>query len=73
MGKIPILTNIFQMGWNHQLVLIDDFAEMTVSLNISYHYFHIYLGEKHQPWKEVMQSLATLKFSSLVPFTESCW
>ena len=20
MGKIPILTNIFQMGWNHQLV-----------------------------------------------------
>ena len=19
MGKIPILTNIFQMGWNHQL------------------------------------------------------
>ena len=21
LGKIPILTNIFQMGWNHQLVL----------------------------------------------------
>ena len=21
MGKIPILTNIFQMGWNHQVVL----------------------------------------------------
>ena len=21
MGKIPILTNIFQMGWNHQLVM----------------------------------------------------
>ena len=20
LGKIPILTNIFQMGWNHQLV-----------------------------------------------------
>ncbi len=23
LGKIPILTNIFQMGWNHQLVMID--------------------------------------------------
>ena len=22
-GKIPILTNIFQMGWNHQLVMKD--------------------------------------------------
>ena len=22
LGKIPILTNIFQMGWNHQLVLL---------------------------------------------------
>ena len=22
MGKIPILTNIFQRGWNHQLVII---------------------------------------------------
>ena len=22
LGKIPILTNIFQMGWNHQLVYI---------------------------------------------------
>ena len=22
LGKIPVLTNIFQMGWNHQLVLI---------------------------------------------------
>ena len=22
LGKIPILTNIFQMGWNHQLVLV---------------------------------------------------
>ena len=21
LGKIPILTNMFQMGWNHQLVL----------------------------------------------------
>ena len=21
MGKIPMLTNIFQMGWNHQLVM----------------------------------------------------
>ena len=21
LGKIPILTNIFQMGWNHQLVI----------------------------------------------------
>ena len=21
LGKIPILTNIFQMGWNHQLVM----------------------------------------------------
>ena len=21
LGKTPILTNIFQMGWNHQLVL----------------------------------------------------
>ena len=23
LGKIPILTNIFQRGWNHQLVMID--------------------------------------------------
>ena len=23
LGKIPILTNIFQMGWNHQLVVWD--------------------------------------------------
>ena len=22
LGKIPILTNIFQMGWNHQLDII---------------------------------------------------
>ncbi len=22
LGKIPILTNIFQMGWNHQLVYV---------------------------------------------------
>ena len=22
LGKIPILTNIFQMGWNHQLVIV---------------------------------------------------
>ena len=22
LGKIPILTNIFRMGWNHQLVLV---------------------------------------------------
>ena len=21
LGKIPMLTNIFQMGWNHQLVM----------------------------------------------------
>ena len=21
LGKIPILTNIFEMGWNHQLVI----------------------------------------------------
>ena len=25
LGKIPMLTNIFQMGWNHQLVLYEDF------------------------------------------------
>ena len=25
MGKIPILTNIFQMGWNHQLVMYFEF------------------------------------------------
>ena len=25
LGKIPILTNIFQLGWNHQLVLIRPF------------------------------------------------
>ncbi len=24
LGKIPILTNRFQMGWNHQLVISDD-------------------------------------------------
>ena len=23
LGKIPILTNIFQMGWNHQLAMTD--------------------------------------------------
>ena len=22
LGKIPILTNIFQMGWNHQLGMV---------------------------------------------------
>ena len=24
-GRFPLLTNIFQMGWNHQLVLYEDF------------------------------------------------
>ena len=24
LGKIPILTNIFQMGWNHQLDDVED-------------------------------------------------
>ena len=24
LGKIPILTNIFQLGWNHQLDMYDD-------------------------------------------------
>ena len=41
LGKIPILTNIFQMGWNHQLVVImrilveplaKDFMTKTISL-----------------------------------------
>ena len=26
LGKIPILTNIFQMGWNHQLEIVDTFV-----------------------------------------------
>ena len=30
MGKIPILTNIFQMGWNHQPVL--EFYPLAVKL-----------------------------------------
>ena len=29
-GKIPILTNIFQMGWNHQLVMDIDSARLTI-------------------------------------------
>ena len=33
LGKIPILTNIFQMGWNQGL---------------NYHYFHM-IGDGHQP------------------------
>ena len=27
LGKIPNLTNLFQMGWNHQLVIICFFVE----------------------------------------------
>ena len=26
LGKIPILTNVFQMGWNHQLVIHDPYC-----------------------------------------------
>ena len=28
LGKIPILTNIFRMGWNHQLEKLDEFHHM---------------------------------------------
>jgi len=31
LGKIPILTNIFQMGWfNHQLVTYEDFLRSSI-------------------------------------------
>ena len=30
-GKIPILTNIFQMGWNHQLGLFEGFLFLTTN------------------------------------------
>ena len=32
LGKIPILTNIFQRGWNHQLELV--FLKMAGSKNL---------------------------------------
>ena len=34
LGKIPILTNIFQMGWNHEPVVIG--YDMTLNVNIQY-------------------------------------
>ena len=32
LGKIPILTNIFQRGWNHQLVVYLD-TKFTMKIN----------------------------------------
>ena len=36
MGKIPILTNIFQMGWNHQVVFNDTicFSQKKVRVSV---------------------------------------
>ena len=44
LGKIPILTHIFQMGWSHQLdysrILVhsQDFFELLASLGFSFLY-----------------------------------
>ena len=35
LGKIPILTNIFQIGWNHQLVYIS-YIYMQKCLNVQH-------------------------------------
>ncbi len=36
LGKIPILTNIFQMGWNHQLVITGVLAQLVSLLQVSF-------------------------------------
>jgi len=47
LGKIPILTNIFQMGWNHQLEIVgDDASFLRVLLNFGY---FGYLNKKTDP------------------------
>ena len=37
LGKIRILTNIFQMGWNHQLERIFDLPEINMFVGILAH------------------------------------
>ena len=52
LGKIPILTNIFQMGWNHQPV--DDVSYIVLC------HFH-----QHHPYAPGMEQLPTWMFIDL--------
>ena len=52
LGKIPILTNIFQRGWNHQLVMNSHFnfkTQMCQGL-ISHFYCGVMIGYSWLPW-----------------------
>ena len=51
LGKIAILTNIFQMGWNHQLVKLydklcqDDFTFQTYKVSMGTFFLFTYMND----------------------------
>ena len=46
LGKIPMLTNIFQRGWNHQLVVLSLVACINGTRPQQFRAEHSYLGQK---------------------------
>ena len=54
MGKIPILTNIFQMGWNHQLVHVSWLWKATHSTSDVGSGMYIAIVAYHQTAPEII-------------------
>ena len=57
LGKIPILTNIFQRGWNHQLVLyVKEWANLICILNQVFHKVNLHEIRHVESWNLARQN-----------------
>ena len=77
MGKIPILTDIFQMGWNHQPILnrgIHDYAAIVLAIVVA-SFIRIYTPRKLTcPLKnDGFEDVWSLFFSWNGSFQGRCW
>ena len=67
LGKIPIVTNIFQMGWNHQLD--KPFAPKGKENSLASIIFHVLQGGPLLVMNEVISVLIGV----MTPFTTGFW
>ena len=75
LGKIPILTNIFQMGWNHQLGVFQRSAptrKFLAPLPVMHHAADLWIRGDHLRWSRLssIQDVESSEDEISVPLTE---